>query len=176
MEVTVKNYQELAKRTLVDLGSQAVNGVHMALGVVSELGELEDAVLALDYINMKEEHGDVLYYVANICNIYGLSFSCIVLAAFDLPNIDRDVFKLHDFVDVFKRELAYSHTVETAKLENYLILLLEDLIKTNKKYGFTLQVSLTTNIRKLAQRYPDEFTESDALNRDLEAERAILEE
>jgi len=41
--------------------------------------------------------------------------------------------------------------------------------------GFTFSEAQTVNIEKLAKRYPDKFTEYHAVNRDLAAERAVLE-
>ena len=35
---------------------------------------------------------------------------------------------------------------------------------------------LTTNIEKLRERYPDKFTEENAINRDIDAERKVLDE
>ena len=41
--------------------------------------------------------------------------------------------------------------------------------------GFTFEQAMETNIEKLAKRYPNKFTTTDAVNRDVEAEREILE-
>lgn len=59
--------------------------LHMALGVAGEAGEIVDAVKKaaiyqkpLDRANVKEEIGDVLFYLQGICNALNLSFdSCI---------------------------------------------------------------------------------------------------
>ncbi len=42
--------------------------------------------------------------------------------------------------------------------------------------GFTFEATFEQNIAKLKARYPNKFTEQDALIRNLEKERAILEE
>ena len=44
-----------------------------------------------------------------------------------------------------------------------------------KSQGFTFEECQETNIAKLRKRFPDKFTEYDALNRDLNAERNVLE-
>lgn len=44
-----------------------------------------------------------------------------------------------------------------------------------KALGFTFEEIQATNIAKLRKRYPNKFTEYDAINRDLSAERQILE-
>lgn len=42
-------------------------------------------------------------------------------------------------------------------------------------FGFTFDEAQFTNIDKLFKRYPDRFSESQAINRDLHGERAVLE-
>jgi hypothetical protein len=42
-------------------------------------------------------------------------------------------------------------------------------------HGWNMEDILDTNIAKLEARYPEKFTEEAALNRNLEAEREILE-
>ena len=114
-----KTYQEQAKRTLKELGSEQLNEIHMLLGLGSEVGELQDAYkkfLAygnpLDLTNVLEELGDIKWYVSNFCNILGVK--------------ETDVERI--------------------------------------------------NINKLKKRYPKKFTDECANNRDLEAEREVLED
>ena len=52
--------------------------LHMILGIVTEAGELADAVKhvvgynqMLDQKNVKEEMGDLLFYMQGVCNFYG---------------------------------------------------------------------------------------------------------
>jgi NTP pyrophosphatase (non-canonical NTP hydrolase) len=117
-KITIEKYQELSKRTNVDLGSLLNNNLHMIMGISTESGEIVDVFkkhLAyskeIDYINIKEEIGDLMFYIVNMCNING----------WDLREI------------------------------------------------------LDTNIAKLEARYPEKFTEEQAIHRDLVAERQILE-
>lgn len=114
-----KTYQEQAKRTLKSLGSVEKDAIHMLLGLCSEVGELQDAYkkhLAygnkLDIVNVLEEIGDIRWYLANFCNIIGVTEA-------DIEGI---------------------------------------------------------NINKLKKRYPEKFTNELANNRDLEAEREVLED
>ena len=93
--------------------------LHAAIGLVTESGELIDAIKKsmfygkpLDIVNIKEEAGDMLWYLAIL---------------FD--EIDTD----------FETEQARV-------------------------------------IAKLKQRFPDKFTQANAADRDLVAERAILEQ
>lgn len=58
--------------------------IHMVLGMVTEAGELADVykkyiayIKPIDYVNVKEELGDLLWYIANMCNILDLSLEDI---------------------------------------------------------------------------------------------------
>jgi NTP pyrophosphatase (non-canonical NTP hydrolase) len=115
----INQYQEEAKRTLASTGSRLADELHMAMGMVTEAGELIDVYkknLAykkeIDYVNLKEELGDILWYIANLCNIN-----------------DWDI---------------------------------EDVLEIN--------------INKLKVRYPEKFTQENAINRNLEEERKTLEQ
>lgn len=44
-----------------------------------------------------------------------------------------------------------------------------------RRCGFTLDEAMNTNIEKLAARYPNKFNCEDAINRDLDGERCVLE-
>jgi NTP pyrophosphatase (non-canonical NTP hydrolase) len=115
----LKTYTEKAHRTMAELDYSLFDNLHMLMGMMTEVGELVDAYKKylvynkpLDMINVQEEIGDLMWYVANFCR----------LNCFDLEEI------------------------------------------------------LGNNIKKLEQRYPEKFTTEDATNRDLSAERKVLEE
>lgn len=70
-----QEYQDLAKRTDANLGTLRENLIHMSLGMNTEQAELADVLkknLAygkeVDYVNLKEELGDLMWYIANMCN------------------------------------------------------------------------------------------------------------
>lgn len=127
--MTPTEYIKLAKLTdvpnysnVISRASQLIYGkgelFHMMLGIASESGEVVDAIKKyllygkeLDLVNLDEEMGDLLWYIA----IY-LSY----------------------------RDKTFEEIMEK-------------------------------NIAKLKTRYPNKFTSEDALNRNLEAERKVLE-
>lgn len=80
-----------------------------------------------------------------------------------------------EFMDMLKKHILYGKPIdepnlkeELGDLEWYVALAIDEL-KT------TFGIIFETNIEKLRARYPNKFTEHDALNRDLEKERKILE-
>ena len=113
----LNQYQVAALRT-APVASLEHDLLHAAMGLVTESAELMDALKKrhaygrpLDYTNLREEGGDLLWYIALLCR----ALDC------------------------------------------------------------TMEQVATMNIQKLAKRYPDKFTEHAALNRDLDAERKVLE-
>lgn len=76
-KMEIKEYQEASKRTNADLGSVLMNELHMVLGMQTEVAEIADVYKKhvaygrdLDLINIKEEIGDLMFYVVNMCNIH----------------------------------------------------------------------------------------------------------
>ena len=114
----INTYQGKAARTLAKIDGNILDDLHMVLGMQTEVAEIADVYKKciaykkpLDLINIKEELGDAMWYIANLCNMHG--------------------WDLRDILD--------------------------------------------TNIAKLEARYPEKFTEEQALNRNLSVERQILE-
>lgn len=80
-----------------------------------------------------------------------------------------------EFMDMLKKHILYGKAIdkvnlkeELGDLEWYVALAIDELKTT---FGYIFE----TNIEKLRARYPNKFTEKDALNRDLDKERKILE-
>lgn len=78
--MTINEYQQEAKRTLRDNGNYELNCSNVCMGLSGECGELVDIYKKfiyqgkeLDKNHVIEEIGDVLWYVANICNVNDIS-------------------------------------------------------------------------------------------------------
>jgi len=72
----IKTYSAAAKRTMSDLGTLQLNNLHMILGLGTEVGELADVFKkelayknSLDLVNIKEEVGDIMWYLVNFCSL-----------------------------------------------------------------------------------------------------------
>lgn len=93
--MTPNDYQALAERTqcpqppAIDrlAASQQTPLLHAVIGISGEAGELAGAVegwlwygKGLDVENVKEELGDLLWYVAEACNALGLSMESVMEA------------------------------------------------------------------------------------------------
>lgn len=180
-------YAKLAKRTLKELPLKE-HYVHMALGYAGEMGEIVDAIKkseiygkVLDKVNLTEELGDILFYHANLC----LSFEHLI------AEFDAQLDKLHTFTG--KPDIPLSQVVMLANKQFALkacdlAMAEEDWEVQNHASELTFYVlalavvldldvhkAMEANIAKLAKRYGDKYSDYSALNRDTDAERAILE-
>lgn len=73
-------YQKLALRTAAPLDTRLTDLLHGALGVITEAGELTDVVKKfkfadkpIDWVNVQEEIGDILWYLALLSRATGMS-------------------------------------------------------------------------------------------------------
>lgn len=87
MKFPFSKYSELAKKTRADLPSVWDNNMHMILGMATEVAEIQDvfkSALAygkpLDTINLQEELGDLMWFIAGFCDINGFDFESILEA------------------------------------------------------------------------------------------------
>ena len=81
-----KEYSESVKRTLAVLQSIEEDNLHMVLGISTEAGELLDVFKKnfayrkeIDWVNVREEIGDLMWYISNFCTINNLDFEDILL-------------------------------------------------------------------------------------------------
>lgn len=109
----IRDYQYKSKRTNKIIGGMSDN-LHMSLGLTTESAEIADVFkkhLAygkeVDWVNIKEELGDLMFYVVNMCNING----------WDLRDIlDTNVAKLKArFPEGFEEEKALNRNLTTER-------------------------------------------------------------
>lgn len=80
-----EDYKNGALRTMPNLGNDFDNMLHMALGMSTEAGEILDTfkkTLAygkeLDVVNIKEEVGDIMWYLSNLLSIMNIDFEDVL--------------------------------------------------------------------------------------------------
>jgi NTP pyrophosphatase (non-canonical NTP hydrolase) len=81
-----------------------------------------------------------------------------------------------EFADAIKKFLMYGKAYDRANLIEELGDLTWYIGLAIAQLGTTWGEVFEANIKKLATRYPDRFSEHSALNRDLDKERKILED
>jgi len=101
-----------------------------------------------------------------------------------LPNQVLDTFhmlsgmmtELGELTDPFKKQLAYNKPIDFTNVQEELGDLMWYIAGFCEINNFDLEAILQNNIDKLRARYPEKFTEENAINRNLKREREILEE
>ena len=115
----IKEYQESSKRTNADLGSVLMNELHMILGMQTEVAEIADVYKKhiaygrdLDLVNVKEEIGDLMFYVVNLCNTHNWDLR-------DIMKTNIDKLKAR-YPEKFTNELAVNRNLDVERqiLEN----------------------------------------------------------
>ena len=165
-----QQYQQEAKRTLAKLETPMQNIEHMASGIITELAEIMDIYKknlaykkALDINHVKEEIGDLLWYVANLHTLADKEFN--LEQKLNIEKIDSKIELIWKVIKTIQIDLF-----DLEKINQPIIQLLANLEISEQEVMNIMQ----TNIDKLKVRYPEKFTEENAINRDLDKENKIL--
>lgn len=156
-------YQEEAKRTMNrDLGPQQQIAV-MMLGIYGESGELQTLILNPPE-NMKDrikdEAGDLFWYITNTCNEFRIDLEeLFFIGPYENIEIDKLMDKLMEagakVADMVKKWVGQGHSLDRVKLIDGLKWLVRYLRAILEHYGLTVQETLEYNLLKLAKRYPE---------------------
>ena len=173
------DYAYLAKRTCVDLDSKELDRFHMLLGLITEISEICDMYKKhiaykkdFDLVNLGEEWADTCWYIANDMLLVNYDFSRITDVALEarmnfIKNLKKEGIQDIEIIISFLKRI----TNDGEDFENIYL----DWLA----FGYILfddpEMWLKKNIEKLSLRFPEKFTEENAINRDTTKERKILE-
>lgn len=169
--------------------------LHGAIGLASELAEIREMALMseddteLDVTNLKEEMGDLYWYMGIMVSELGVNpFTVFAHDAVELVQmsktdrlrclnmvIDDMTIIIGTAIDMLKKTVIYGKELQVPALADQLLLLDYAIANALSLYGISPEQARQTNIDKLKARYGDKFTEAAALERDLVKEREILE-
>lgn len=167
--------------------------LHGAIGLASELAEIVEMQQKrpIDAVNLKEEIGDIYWYMGIM--VAELEFNpdeIFMSTALDLrrseeesdtrdliltASTDELAISIGTAIDLLKKSVMYGKELNVAGLKQKLIDIDETTQYMLNLYGLTAAEARARNIEKLRARYGEKFTEAAANERNLEAERAILE-
>lgn len=107
----IKEYIKQAQRTTAELADRFTDEMHYTLGIVTEAGELADVYKKhiaygrkMDYVNVSEEIGDLMWYVANLCRVLDIDFDKM---------LDTNIAKLRArYPEKFDEEHANNRNLE----------------------------------------------------------------
>ena len=158
---------------------------HGIMGIVTEVGELLEPFMDeenspwVHIVNIKEEIGDILWYLAIIMDEMSLNYDDIEIVesedSFCNTYVCNLVIEASRLQDDLKKHIYYGNDLDYNLLESRIAIIVLNLRSIAKELDFTLEEVAETNINKLKARYPNKFTSEDALSRDLDAEYKILE-
>lgn len=183
--MNVSKYQPAALRTAniktLSLDERAFDRLHAAMGLMTEAVELAEGFASGDVTNIKEEIGDILWYMPLMCR--GLQINLTDLFASEeweanpigIATADSVIQVCGKILNAQKKAVAYEKYIATGGYIDLLRTLARMLVAIAERYGFTLEQCADANIAKLRARYPTGFSEVDAVFRNLSAERKVLE-
>lgn len=169
--------------------------IHSVLGLASEIGEIRELALKkfgegdpeIDTVNLKEEMGDLFWYMGISVDTLGLEPNQVFTdSSQDLTHygwkierlnleIDQMSINIGNAVDLIKKTAIYGKELDVQKYASVLFAISVNIETCLNMYGMTGDQARERNIEKLRARYGEKFTEAAALNRDLEKERKVLE-
>ncbi len=168
-----------------------LNSIHMTAGMVTEFGEMIKCLKfakTIDKVNLQEELADKLWYFVNYALFYKIDLNEPVFAFKQGLNFEKEYeeysnLRAHDLVIIYatdlldfdKKELAYKKQKNPSLIKETFINLFKSISDMFYTYGLDASKAMTNVIDKLKVRYPNKFTEQNANNRNLEAERLELE-
>lgn len=159
------------------------NLCHMVMGMASELGELVNCTgtqlkVKVDLPNLKEELGDIYWYLSNYCRIRELPVpdsSALQLNIDDDKCFDLLISSVSELTDLIKKYIAYNRPIDKAKELDTIYDIYCALKAFENIYSLSGDEVRLMNITKLDARYGAKFSEQAANNRNLDNERQVLE-
>lgn len=166
--------------------------LHGAIGLASELAEISEMAAGdreeIDAVNLKEESGDLFWYMGIMIDELQLDPQEILghASVLDRKNyeykrsllleeIGNMTVSIGISIDLLKKSLMYGKELNVEALAKQLKNVAAAVEFCLNSYGFTGDQARERNIEKLRARYGDKFTEAAALERNLTVERDILE-
>lgn len=164
----INEYQIESKRTCPFLGGEKLDLAHMVLGIFTEF---EEYVNCTDDVNRSEECSDIMWYISNYCTFREWDLDDL----WKNKNYNGNSFIINTSIlqDIVKKFIAYNKKIDVEKEYNILRGLISNVYDMYE--GIDYEKSLENNINKLKVRFPEKFTEENAINRNLEEERKQLE-
>ena len=172
--MNIKKFQEEVLRLLKVLESEKENLCHAVMGMHSEFNEIIDAY-AEDDVNLGEEYGDLIFYMAAYCNFRKLDLQSIWDAKLPDGKVLPHIYWTSKLQDLVKKFLAYDKEIDVVAEVNILQELSRSVKYEMDMEDLDLKSILQNNIDKLRVRYPEKFSNYNAINRNLKAERKELE-
>lgn len=159
--------------------------LHMCMGLVTEVDEIIDSYnkAELDLVNLREEIGDLCFYLSIYYRHNELPKPYIYIKDEYITKSYRAEEVVMDMVsdsckalDILKKKVFYDRPIDTDALTARLQSMYSSILYLCEIYEFDIKEIYHINIAKLRKRYNNStFSSDNAINRDLDGERTILE-
>ncbi len=176
-----EEYQKKSIRTLNRLSTIEQDITHMKLGLITEIGELADVYKRfiaygkeIDLVNVKEEVGDLLWYNSNLANIIGIDI-CYFEELFQKKRNNECLNSSSEYMILTMSMKIGGMAMESGPTEFDLFSLYYSIRFFCIKNDIDIEECMQKNYDKLFKRFPEKFTNENALNRNLDEERKELE-
>ena len=154
-----KEYMKLAMRTNVKDRSFKDNILNGLLGLYGEITEFTENNLT--NIEMTVELGDIYWYLA-------LLFDTLELEPMGVAGEgDKTIKTIGKLSDHFKKHFFQGHDLDLPYIHYNLCLILRDLNQTANNIMSSPEEVMELNIKKLKDRFPNGFSVSDSINREV---------
>lgn len=141
---------------------------HGATGVAGEAGELLEAILfppqtGIDRVNLREEMGDLYFYIEQITQRTGIVIAwdaaqefadaADMRAKLALTYASQIAVHGSQVLDTVKKQAIYNKDLDSELLGNQLSALVMAMMSLGRMFQLTREECLNANIHKLSKRY-----------------------
>ena len=148
---------------------ESVTMLHGLLGVIGEMGELEEAIGKVDRAEVVKEFGDVWWYIAALCRGARWCFNDfvtdVILAVAEANELQKERISLrvNGISEPYKKWVFYGKQIDNEELVNATINVMVNATRAAMLLGVTIAEAQAFNIEKLRKRYPEKFDEAAAV-------------
>jgi NTP pyrophosphatase (non-canonical NTP hydrolase) len=181
--MNIKEYLPCVRQLINPLGDVQKDRLHMAMGMVGEIGEVVDLVKKrfaygreVEDIKILEELGDFVFYTVGLADMAGID---LATGADDPGALAMDEQMLMAALALQSGGVLYGMSAHDPQLQAAVVdelpLIFEIAGHLARRLGSSLEEVLDINIRKLSVRYPNLTFDTDrANNRDVAAEQEAM--
>lgn len=154
----VESKKKSGQAILDSLTPQRASIAHMLAGVQDEMMEVSLAIDNQDDENLREELGDLCFYIVGLAADYGLTLPTE-------PKGNGNGRSFEDVVTMIKRDIYYQKPINLTKLQENLNNMLYEFSEIAKELNTTLEELLQQNQDKLNKRYATGYSDQQAQDR-----------
>ncbi len=154
----VKTLKKPGESILEQLTAEKCDLMHMALGLVGELIEVEQGRWKGDKENVHEELGDVLFYLEGLCQVIG----------YEPKRVDSRIKHSlgGDILDLAKKVFAYNSELKLQEVKDDIDGVYSHVCELADSFKFDMQDLEDANIKKLMEkRYKNGYSDEAARER-----------